>query len=47
MHVTEAALAGADIATVPTKVLKAMVRHPLTDRGIEAFLKDWQKVDKG
>jgi len=46
-HVTDAATAGADIATVPMKVLKAMVRHPLTDRGIEAFLADWKKVDKG
>ena len=44
LHVTEAALAGADIATVPYGVLQSMVRHPLTDRGIERFLEDWRKV---
>lgn len=44
LHVTEAALAGADIATVPYGVLQSMVRHPLTDRGIERFLDDWKKV---
>lgn len=43
-HVTQAALMGADIATVPFAVLKKMVQHPLTDRGLEAFLKDWEKV---
>jgi len=47
LHVIEAAKAGADIATVPMKVLQAMVRHPLTDRGIEAFLEDWKKVRTG
>ncbi|MBD3369955.1 fructose-6-phosphate aldolase [Candidatus Fermentibacteria bacterium] len=41
-HVTEAALAGADIATVPYKVVKKMVGHPLTDRGLERFLADWE-----
>lgn len=41
-HVTEAALAGADIATVPYKVVKKMVGHPLTDRGLERFLADWK-----
>lgn len=44
MHVTEAALSGADIATVPYKVLKQLVNHPLTDRGIEQFLADWKKI---
>lgn len=44
LHVIDAAKAGADIATVPMKVLWAMVKHPLTDRGIEAFLADWKKV---
>lgn len=44
MHVTQAALIGADIATVPYDVLKAMVKHPLTDRGIEMFLEDWNKL---
>ena len=43
-HVTQAALMGADIATVPFNVLKKCVEHPLTDRGLEAFLKDWEKV---
>ncbi|WP_374721271.1 fructose-6-phosphate aldolase [Peribacillus tepidiphilus] len=41
MHVTEAALKGAHIATVPYKVIMQMFKHPLTDKGIEAFLKDW------
>lgn len=44
LHIIDAAKAGADIATVPMKVLQAMVKHPLTDRGIEAFLADWKKV---
>lgn len=43
-HVTQAALMGADIATVPFGVLKKMVQHPLTDRGLESFMKDWEKV---
>lgn len=43
-HVTQAALMGADIATVPFDVLKKMVSHPLTDRGLDAFMKDWEKV---
>lgn len=43
-HVTQAALMGANIATVPFAVLKKCVEHPLTDRGLEAFLKDWEKV---
>lgn len=43
-HVTQCAVMGADIATVPFGVLKKMVSHPLTDRGIEAFVKDWEKV---
>ena len=43
-HVTQAALMGADIATVPFGVLKKMVQHPLTERGLDAFLKDWEKV---
>lgn len=41
-HVLDAALAGADIATVPFKVLKQLFNHPLTDKGIEAFLADWE-----
>jgi len=43
-HVTQAALIGADIATVPFDVLKKLVAHPLTDRGLELFEADWQKV---
>ena len=43
-HVAQAALMGADIATVPFNVLKKCVEHPLTDRGLDAFLKDWEKV---
>ncbi|TCT26368.1 transaldolase [Melghiribacillus thermohalophilus] len=43
MHVTEAAINGAHIATVPFKVLKQLVKHPLTDQGIEKFLADWNK----
>ena len=42
-HVTEAALAGAHVATIPTKVFDQMLAHPLTDRGIEGFLADWKK----
>ncbi len=44
MHVVEAALLGAPIATIPPKVFRQMVKHPLTDIGIERFLKDWEKV---
>ena len=40
-HVVQAALAGADVATLPAKVFHQMVRHPLTDRGLEQFLADW------
>lgn len=43
-HVTQAALMGADIATVPFAALKKCVHHPLTDRGLEGFAKDWAKV---
>jgi len=45
IHVLEAAKAGSDIATVPYKVLKQMFAHPLTDIGIERFLKDWEGVN--
>lgn len=44
MHVTECALAGADIATVPFKVIEQMTHHPLTDQGIEKFRKDYEAV---
>lgn len=47
LHVLEAALMEAHIATIPFKVLEWLSRHPLTDVGIERFLKDWEKVPKG
>lgn len=43
-HVLEAALIGADIATIPFSVIQQLTKHPLTDKGIEAFLADWKKV---
>jgi len=46
IHVTDAARMGAHIATIPYDVLKKMFKHPLTDIGIERFLKDWEKVSK-
>lgn len=42
-HILDVAMAGADIATTPFKVLKQMFNHPLTDKGIEGFLADWEK----
>ena len=44
LHVLEAAKIGADISTIPFKVLMQFVKHPLTDIGIERFLKDWEKL---
>jgi transaldolase len=44
LHVIDAALAGADVGTIPFKVLDQMIKHPLTDKGLDAFLKDWEKV---
>lgn len=44
IHVTQAARLGCDIATVPMSVIKQMIKHPLTDIGIERFLKDWEGV---
>lgn len=44
LHVTQAAIAGADIATMPPKVLDQMIQHPLTDKGLAQFLKDWETV---
>ena len=44
LHVMDAALMGADIATIPFKVIEQLLKHPLTDRGIESFLADWEKV---
>jgi len=47
LHVVEAATMGADIATIPFKVIEQLIKHPLTDVGIKRFLEDWKKVDKG
>ena len=44
LHVVEAARIGADIATIPFSVLEALVKHPLTDAGLERFLKDWEQL---
>ena len=44
VHVKEAALAGADVATIPPSVLKGLAQHPLTDKGLEAFMADWAKT---
>jgi len=46
LHVREAALVGAHVATMPFKVLEQLIRHPLTDIGLERFLKDWEKMPK-
>ena len=46
LHVLDAALIGADIATIPFKVLSKFASHPLTDKGIKAFLDDWNKANK-
>ncbi|MDQ7832467.1 MAG: fructose-6-phosphate aldolase [Desulfovibrionaceae bacterium] len=46
MHVLEAALCGADVATIPFAVIRELARHPLTDKGLETFMKDWEKVQK-
>jgi len=46
IHVLEAALIGAHVATIPYKVIEQLVKHPLTDIGIERFLQDWKKVPK-
>ena len=43
IHVTQAALAGADICTMPSKIFKQLVSHPLTDQGMEKFMADWKK----
>jgi len=44
MHVTNSALAGADIATIPANIYRMMFNHPLTDKGIESFEKDWKNA---
>ena len=44
VHVVEAAMIGADVATMPYKVLQQLLQHPLTDRGLESFLADWARL---
>lgn len=46
IHVLEAAKIGADVATIPYDVLLSLIKHPLTDIGVEKFLKDWERVPK-
>lgn len=46
MHIQEAAIIGADIATIPFKVMQQMTQHPLTDKGIKIFMDDWAKAQK-
>lgn len=43
MHIVDCALAGADVATIPFKVIQQLVKHPLTDKGLDSFLADWKK----
>jgi transaldolase len=45
LHVLDAALVGADIATIPLKVIRQLINHPLTDIGLENFLTDWKKLN--
>lgn len=46
LHLRDAALMGADVATMPFNVIEKLFKHPLTDSGLEAFLKDWKKLNK-
>lgn len=46
LHILESATLGADIATIPFSVLKKLAAHPMTDKGIKAFMDDWNKKDK-
>jgi transaldolase len=46
LHFVEAAIMGADIATLPYATLEKLIKHPLTDKGMETFLQDWKKVKK-
>ncbi len=47
MHIQQAAVMGADIATIPFKVMQQMTNHPLTDKGIKLFMDDWNKSNQG
>ena len=46
LHVIEAAKMGADVVTLPPDILDKMIRHPLTDKGLDSFLSDWKKLEK-
>jgi transaldolase len=46
LHVVEAAMIGADICTIPFKVIEQLIKHPLTDAGLQKFLEDWNKSQK-
>ncbi|MFC2133506.1 fructose-6-phosphate aldolase [Bacteroidota bacterium] len=46
MHLVEAAMMGADVATIPFKVIDQLINHPLTDIGLDKFLKDWKKLNQ-
>ncbi len=46
LHVIEAAKMGADVVTLPPDILNKMIRHPLTDKGLDSFLSDWKKLEK-
>lgn len=46
LHVVDAALAGADVATIPPKTLRQLYQHPLTDKGLDAFMADWKKAEQ-
>jgi transaldolase len=46
LHVVEAAMIGADICTIPFKVIEQLIKHPLTDSGLQKFLEDWNKSQK-
>ena len=46
IHIIEAAKCGADIATIPPTVIDSLIKHPLTDLGIERFIKDWEEANK-
>ena len=47
MHLIESAMLGADVITMPFKVIKSLIKHPLTDIGLEKFIEDYKKVNKG
>jgi len=47
LHVVDSALLGADIATIPASVIKKLVAHPLTDKGLAGFMADWDKLQGG